>query len=118
MKCEDCKYWDKDENRAYYAPCRRRSPQLTQVQTNGKESENENLIDKGFWPFTYQSDWCGEFEAKIKDSWSEIVWSVRLRNIFIYYDVESFEQLTNYTESDLLRMKRLGESSLAEVKAE
>ena len=54
MKCEDCKWWDKDLERVkekYEGICRRFPPIMAE--------NNENI-----YPVTTDYDWCGEFHSK------------------------------------------------------
>lgn len=72
-RCGDCNYWDckgdwEDKDGFIYAPCRRKAPNLVTVQVYSietlTEAENEDTFDKGFWPLTFENDWCGEFTDK------------------------------------------------------
>ena len=103
MNCENCKYW----KRKFSEVDLRKKSRISGICNRFPKNE-----------YKYYSEWCGEFKSKGEISWSETIWSARLQSIFRYYGIQSFEQLTNYTPSDLLRMKRFGIGCLDEVTVE
>ena len=62
MKCEDCKWWDKNEKypESKSGMCRRNAPRLI-VASCGI---GENPLYENDWPTTMNCEWCGEFKQK------------------------------------------------------
>ncbi len=70
MKCKDCKYWD------FQCPkdppdtiddggwCRRNAPPAS--VTHGDPNHANNSV-AAVWPWTDETDWCGEFKPKEKE---------------------------------------------------
>ena len=116
MKCEDCKYCQLDLATGV-RNCNKYAPRASVEQPRG-DCPMDSDFSRTLWPIVLKTDWCGEFERKCGISWSHTIWSARLQSIFRYYGIQSFEQLTNYTEADLLGMKRFGMMCLTEVTEE
>lgn len=57
MKCHDCIYWDKEEERGKAGFCRKNAP----TTSNEYEGETHRDIAWAIWPITDgKEDWCGE----------------------------------------------------------
>ena len=61
-KCKDCKWWDieKDE-KTHIAPCRKNAPIGCSLEVDNPWECDNWSASIYCWPFTYESDWCGEF---------------------------------------------------------
>lgn len=53
MNCETCRFWENPL-------CRRRCPQVDSALWPASDAEP----DKGIWPMTDKSDWCGEYQER------------------------------------------------------
>ena len=56
--CETCRFWDKKDFRSTEdkGQCRRYPPVVTLEGIEGMRLT-------GDWPFTFKTNWCGEFEV-------------------------------------------------------
>ena len=55
--CEDCRFWDNSTQSGSAQPdttglCRRKAPRVNK------------FTGMAFWPFTEDTDWCGEFQPE------------------------------------------------------
>ena len=56
-RCENCRFFNQEEEGNALGECRRRSPYLLSVE----EDENSPI---GAWPIVAAEEWCGEFQPK------------------------------------------------------
>ena len=59
--CKDCKYWYQSDSHLELGECRLKSPVWDVTTDKGK-----NPHYSAAWPYTYNIDWCGKFERKIR----------------------------------------------------
>lgn len=62
--CGDCRYWkrrDETDDELSLGFCRRYPPTLC---PEAEERPVQGKNPHGYWPLTFQSDWCGEFQKK------------------------------------------------------
>jgi hypothetical protein len=62
MKCEDCKYWERNKNEAF-GECKRFPPIIT-YGLYPKATEEDIQYNLGNFPNSMEDDWCGEFQPK------------------------------------------------------
>lgn len=68
MRCENCRFWDREQSGHTYADCRRQPPQFdlsVHVRRDGYDPVRDTVTVSRFpharWPNTSKDDWCGEF---------------------------------------------------------
>ena len=59
--CENCKFWQQDNEISYMGLCRRHAPHPPATHP----VESPGSMD-AIWPRTKNEDWCGEWQAKVE----------------------------------------------------
>lgn len=61
--CENCRFWQESEKRKGQGWCRRNPPR--HIADNPPNAlRGLGITNRGIWPATIDSDWCGEFEER------------------------------------------------------
>lgn len=65
MLCTDCRFW---RDRGYgLGECRRLAPRPITRLDGPQDAEERNREDyQGWWPNTWEHEWCGEFADREK----------------------------------------------------
>ena len=111
MKCEKCKFWEEADKflGEPIGPCHRYPP----ITNPDKEVDS--------FPLTMASDWCGEFSNTAPSPpISHLGLSARAYNALLCcgYNgpIETVGQLQITTDSQLLKRRNLGKSTLREIR--
>lgn len=117
MECKTCKYWHPGDEKN--GSCRFTAPTI-----NGSLfRHNEEIWDGGgVWPWTFDTDWCGEYREFDKAYWpkdivtvknlSKACLSISARNTI---KKAGFVYLSQITEQSLMAIKQIKAATVAEI---
>ncbi len=124
--CETCKFWNPDvEGTGELGDCLRMPPLVA------KERRTLKVFGDNIWPITWINEWCGEFQQKKIElpvipvqnfpAWILFYRSLPKRlQVVLERDaafhgktkIDSFEKLVDLTESDILGLPGIGNTTL------
>lgn len=110
MKCEDCKWWEKENEPSCceFGYCHRLPPTIKDTNVEGGQIFTYKPV--------YSDGWCGEFEQKDPPfSIEDLGCSVRTRKVLKKMEIRTKAEFLKLTALDVLRQKNAGESTLREI---
>ena len=131
-KCEDCRFWAKEEDpniadpayAIWSAECRRMPP-ISLVQPMGSPFPADVPVHKTGWPHTLATHWCGEHQAVsfapippevLSRPMTSLGLTVRAMNCLAKAGVRNVGDLLKKTDVELYSLINFGDHSMESVK--